>query len=149
MNVARMWTGLVAAGVLAFGLSVQAQQPAGEDAAGAQAPSAPQSQAPAPDSAAPAAGTVTVEGCVKGAEGDAAAAGSFTLANAKAPEGADAAGVEIEDEYALSAPADVNLSQHVDHQVRVTGTVGAAAGDADAPTLNVTELEMVAASCAE
>lgn len=147
MNVARMWTGLVAAGVLAFGLSVQAQQPPADDAGAQAGPPAPQSQAPAPDAAAPAAGSVTVEGCVASAEGD--AAGGFTLTDAKAPEGEAAAGAEIEDEYALSAPADVNLSQHVDHQVRVTGTVGAAAGDADAPMLNVTELEMIAATCAE
>src|SRR5690606_23385025 len=60
MNVARMWTGLVAAGVRAFGLSVQAQQPPADEAGAQAGPPAPQLQGPPPGADAPAGRRATV-----------------------------------------------------------------------------------------
>ena len=146
MNVARMCAGLATACVLAFGMTVQAQEQAGSQSAqsGQTQPSQPSQSA--------AAGAITVEGCLQRDTAASAAAGQsepamFKLADAKAAAGAESsAAADIKDEYRLQASSSVDLSQHVNHQVRVTGSVSAASGD-EAPTLNVTNLEMIAASC--
>jgi hypothetical protein len=65
----------------------------------------------------------------------------------------------MDDEYLLRAEsASVNLAQHVNHQVELTGRVSPAAGGATTPpaagtagatrpTFTVTSLKMIAAEC--
>jgi hypothetical protein len=151
------------------------------------APSSPPSQPSA------AAGTVTVQGCLKpasgamggatttgtpgttgttgtaGATGAGAAGAQFILTDAKpaAGSGSPTAGTSgssaTANEYQLRAEGtSVNLSQHVNHQVELTGRVASAssssapsaatppsatAAGASKPTLTVTSLKMIAAEC--
>lgn len=125
-----------------WGFAAQAQQTQPQP----QEPSAPGAQ-PAPPSEAPAApaerpgasqaSEITVAGCIE-RSGE-----TFTLADAKAPEGATGAAADVEDEYRLVAGSGVNLEPHVDHQVELTGR----ASDGETPSLAVSAVKMVAATC--
>jgi len=112
--------------------------------------------------------TVTLTGCVRAGEQP----GSFVLANIKADEKAppgatgtsgttpapDTKDFENATVRLANAPASVNLSEHVGHQVQVTGTVApaAATGTSGAEpsksskpekSLNVRTVTMVSSSC--
>ena len=153
----------------------------------------PQPSSPQPASSQPAAQsevrTMTLTGCLARGPGSAtAASGSsnqFVLNNAQAvprastnpssaPAASSTASSATASTYNLKAPgADVDLSQHVNHKVQVTGTLdsmstpraGAStsppsstdpscpsdqrstAGQMATPTLNVTAVTMVSSSC--
>jgi hypothetical protein len=157
----------------------------------AQTPSPSQPPPTSPQPTASAAGTITVEGCLKPAGASAqtgttgttgtagaGAAAQFLLTDAmKKPGGTSGAtgttgttppagaSAKDEDEYVLRADsASVNLAQHLNHQVEITGRVAPAAagapatgttgaagaprsGAGDAPTLTVTAVKMIAATC--
>ncbi len=130
--------------------------------------------APAPQSASKSATakTITVSGCVGKAQqaptGTAGAAGAtaketkFVLSDASiTPSGAAGtagttapSATAIASEYKLDGD-DAKLTPHVGHKVEITGTVDEAKGPteapaasaANAPTLKVDSLKMVAASC--
>ena len=113
--------------------------------------------------------TVTLTGCVRAGDQP----GSFELANIKADDKApsatgtsgttpnpDAKDLENATVRLTNAPASVNLSEHVGHQVQVTGTVapapssatgtsGAEPGKSSKPdkSLNVRTVTMVSSSC--
>lgn len=156
---------------------------------GSSVPGSTQSQTyPAPSSASrsmPGNDSISVTGCVEGSGtafkltkvADASKAGSGS-ASAGAPRAGATAPKDPEallDEYALTADPSVNLSQHVNHKVTVTGTVskttagasmsspsgasassstsasgssmGGRASSLNDATLKVTSLRMVSSSC--
>jgi Protein of unknown function (DUF5818) len=101
----------------------------------------PSAQQPAqqPDTSQTAAGGQSVEGCVSGS------AGNYTLTDASGKT------------YQLAGDTS-KLSDHVGHQVRVTGDTGdgaaggaassgAAAGGAGGSTINVKKVKMISSSC--
>ena len=183
----RYWSGVLAAAVLAAGASVGAQNPnpANVPPADANAPRGAQQTPPPPSAQTRAANTITVVGCVQSGgsiassvapgrttepapnRGDAAAKqntaeASFVLTDARmatvtstSPVGTTgtAAGMT----YQLDGiPAQ--LSAHVNHQVRITGTLqgtasaigaGRASGNSTAGStqLKVESVEMVANTC--
>jgi len=127
-------------------------------------------QSAPPSSAQKSAKTITVSGCVTkaqqsptGTTGATGAAGTneakFVLTNA-ALASKDTAGTAgapataIASEYKLDA-SDSKLTPHVGHKVEVTGTVAEpmggeekpAASAANAPTLKVDSVKMIAATC--
>lgn len=152
----RIWSATCAAVVLGVSVGMLAQD------------------APAPPSASQSAAAkkITVTGCVgkaqqaptgtAGAAGAAAKETAFVLSDAamSSKETTGAAGAAapsataIASEYKLDG-ADAKLTPHVGHKVEITGTVaeskGAtqppAASAANAPTLKVDDLKMVAPSC--
>jgi hypothetical protein len=116
--------------------------------------------------------TVTFTGCVK--QGDSPS--SFILANIKAEEkekggatGTTGAMAKAPDQVRLIGSGDAKLSEHVGHQVTVTGTLsersserapggttppaggapGAAGTSGSQPTLNVKTVSMVSSSCSQ
>ena len=154
----RIWSATCAAIVLGVSVGILAQD------------------APAPQSASQSAAAkkITVTGCVAkaqqpqaptGTAGSTGAAASgketFVLSGAAMSSnaatgtaGAAPSATAIASEYKLDA-ADAKLTPHVGHKVEITGTVaeskGAtqppAASAANAPTLKVDDLKMVAPSC--
>jgi hypothetical protein len=129
----------------------------------------PQQRPPAQSSAADK--TVTFTGCVKAGD----TPNSFILANIKADDkekpgatGTAGAMAKAPDSVRLIAAADTKLSEHVGHQVSVTGTLaersasaspgattppaGAATGTSGAdkqPSLTVKTVSMVSSSCSQ
>jgi hypothetical protein len=130
----------------------------------------PQQRPPAQSSAADK--TVTFTGCVKAGD----TPNSFILSNIKADEkekagatGTSGAMAKAPDSVRLIASGDTKLSEHVGHQVSVTGTLsersasaspggatpppaGAATGTAGSdkqPSLNVKTVSMVSSSCSQ
>ena len=161
-------TGVMAAAVVAFtaSLAAQGQNPAAVPPADANAAPGTQKTAPAP-SAQTRADMVTLTGCIENAPAAAragATATGFVLANAQM-SGARTTGGAVGTAGSTS-PASYRLegeekmiSPHVNHQVRITGTVqgssASATGAARAAegstaagaTLKVDKVEMVAATC--
>ncbi len=131
---------------------------------------------------------ITVTGCVQQAAPGASASGAYKLTDVSMGAGASSASkpdasasatssaTAALDEYALSADSSVNLGQHVNHKVEITGTVadtaaksgttapGAAPGSTpqdttnpgassrssssmSTPTLKVTSVRPIASSC--
>ena len=150
----RVFAGTCMAALFAVGLSAQDPQ-----------------QRPAAQSAA-ADKTVTFTGCVKAGD----TPNSFILANIKADDkeksgaatGTAGTMAKAPDSVRLIAAGDTKLSEHVGHQVSVSGTLsersasaspgaanppaGAATGTAGAdkqPSLNVKTVSMVSSSCSQ
>lgn len=160
-------TGVIAAALVAFtaSLAAQSQSPANVPPADANAAPGAQKTPPAPSAQTRPADAVTITGCIQNAPASAAAtATSFVLANAqmsgaRTSGGAvGTAGSTSPSSYRLEAE-DKMLSPHLNHQVRITGTVqsssASAAGaaraaegsTAAAATLKVDKVEMVSATC--
>jgi hypothetical protein len=165
----RYWSGLFVAGVLAAGATLGAQAqgqnpaavpPADSNAAPGvqQAPRAPAAQVRTQD-------TITISGCLQNAPAEAGRSSTdarFVLANAEmtasgrpALGGAvGTAGTKADNSYRLEGDEKM-ISPHLNHQVRVRGTLQgslpAPAGEKPAvspATLKVESVEMVAATCA-
>ena len=158
----RVFAGTCLAALFAVGLS--AQDPSQR----------PPSQAPAADKDSK---SVTFTGCVRAGDSP----NSFILANIKADDkaksgatGTSGGMAKAPDQVKLIASGDTKLSEHVGHQVTVTGTLserasssaaggttppaggttppagGAATGTSGAqPSLNVKTVSMVSSSCSE
>lgn len=162
-------TGVIAAAVVAFtaSLAAQGQSPANVPPADANQAPGTQKTAPAPSAQTRAADTVTISGCIQSAPAaarEAAGATGFVLANAqmggaRASGGAvGTAGSASPSSYRLEGEEKM-ISPHLNHQVRITGTVqsssASATGAARAAegstaagaTLKVEKVEMVAATC--
>ena len=168
-------SGLFVAAVLAasatLGAQAQGQSPASVPPADAntspgvqQAPRAPAAQVRTQN-------TVNISGCLENAPAAAAAAGrdstaGFVLANAEmtasgrpAPGGAVGTAGSSTTSYRLEGDEKL-ISPHLNHQVRITGTLqssaasavgaekSAAGSTASGGTLKVESVEMVAATCA-
>lgn len=174
-----IWSGLFVAGVLAASTTVAAQvgSPVATPPADNNERPGTQRTTPAPAAQAEVKNTVTVSGCLQNAPAaatasgrgspDAAAAGGFVLANPQMTASGAAAdrgvvgttGSDVETTYRLDGDAKM-LSPHVNHQVRITGTLQSSAASAtgaarSAPgstaagaTLKVESVEMVDATCA-
>lgn len=95
--------------------------------------------------------TQTVTGCLK----TAATPGTFELANATetkpagSPAGTSGAAAASKGTYAIVGivPPGVNLSQHVNHKVELTGVPGDPALAGKTPKFNMHTFKMVAATC--
>jgi hypothetical protein len=156
----RVFAGTCLAAVFAVGLS--AQDPSQQR---------PPSQAPAADKDSKA---VTFTGCVRAGDSP----NTFILANIKADDkeksgatGTSGSMAKAPDQVRLIASGDTKLSEHVGHQVSVTGTLaersassspggppatppagGAATGTSGAdkqPSLSVKTVSMVSSSCSQ
>ena len=90
--------------------------------------------------------TLTLSGCVK----PAATSGQFTLADATEVAANSGAAAATQKTYAISGllPPGVNLGQHVNHKVELTGSmVDPALAKGTMPQFNVTDFKMIAATC--
>jgi hypothetical protein len=177
----RYWSGVLAAAVLAAGASggAQGQNPANVPPADANAPRGVQQTPQPPSAQGRAENKITVVGCVQsgGSIASGAAAGrttdpaakpnttgaaTFVLTDARMAAGGSTSpvgttGTAAGMTYQLDGTPS-QLSAHVNHQVRVTGTlqgnasatgVGRASGDSTAGStrLKVESVEMVANTC--
>jgi hypothetical protein len=156
----RVLTGSFLAAAFAVGLSAQTTPPQ-------TTPPTPQSQPPMQESK-DAAKTVTVTGCLKAGD----SAGSFQLSDLKwgnkdkSPGAVGTSGTPAPPAAIASAtslkinPGSTKLSEHVGHQVEVTGTVSdkapsAAPSDpassrpssASSPTIDARSVRMVSQTC--
>ena len=149
-------TGTFAAALFAVGVSAQtpagSQPPAGQPPTGSQPPAASQPMQDKDTAAKPA----TVTGCLKAGD----TPDSFTLSDLKWKEdkAVGTAGTPAAPPISASSLKLVGskLSDHVGHEVEVTGTIAKAAPAADpaarpasaaAPSLNVSNIKMIAATC--
>ena len=167
----KYWSGLCAAGVLAvtatLGAQAQGQSPVTAPPADVNAPPGVQQAPRAPAAQVKTQNTVTMTGCLQNAPAAAASAqAGFVLANAqmtasgRPAEGAvGTAGSKTANNYRLEGEEKL-ISPHLNHQVRVTGTIQSSAASptgaersapgatASAATLKVESVEMVASTCA-
>lgn len=175
--MSKHWSGLFVAGVLAASATLAAQvgSPVATPPADSGARPGTQRTTPPPAATAEVKNTVTISGCLQNAPAATAAAGrdstamagGFVLANPQMTASGDAAtrgvvgttGVDTKTTYRLEGDAKL-LLPHVDHQVRVTGTLQSSAASATGAaraaegstaagaTLKVESVEMVNATCA-
>jgi hypothetical protein len=172
----RYWSGLLVAGVVAataaLGAQAQGQRPVSAPPADVNASPGVQEAPRAPAAQVRTQNSVTITGCLQNAPASAAqgrgsttAQAGFLLANAQMTatgrpvEGAvGTAGARTDDSYRLEGDEKV-ISPHLNHQVRVTGTLqsssaattgaerSAPGSTASAATLKVESVEMVASTC--
>ncbi len=156
----KQWSGVFAAIGIASTAILGAQvNPAPANPPGAAAPPAIQRPTPAPSADAKA-NTVTISGCIQdvpmatvAAAPAAAAAKTFYLNHAvmaaDANRGRDAVGTTGPSKTGYRLEGETGLiTPHLNHQVRIVGSVQTAApGSAALPTLKVESVTMVAAKC--
>ncbi len=162
----RVLTGSFMAAAFAVGLSAQAPPPQ------SAAPQTPPQAAAAMQESKDAAKTVTVSGCLKAGD----SADSFTLSDLKWSRDKDAGAVGTSGSAAPPAAVasatslkiipsgSTKLTEHVGHQVEVTGTISdkarsaapaapadpaAARPSASGPSLEARTVKMVAATCSQ
>jgi hypothetical protein len=171
----RYWSGVVAAGVVAATAAIGAQVQAPATTPPADAGSRPGVQrTPLEPGQTRAANSITITGCIQNAPtataqaAPAARTGTYVLANAsmgangRSPNnrgGAVGTAGSTSTTYRLDGDT-TSIAAHLNHQVRVTGTVqnsaASATGSANAapgstasgPTLRVDTVEMIADACA-
>ena len=136
----------------------------------------PSSQTPSSQSGSRPDSTVTIQGCVARDTAAGASTAAYKLTDAQmgangatssarsSSSTSSAASTMSADEFKLDAGSSVNLSQHVNQKVEITGTLSPSANGAsssmsssnsttnrststESPSLRVTSVRMIAASC--